>query len=115
MNDRQVTKVLMQQQRGGVKTRCDWCGQYSSVIHMHEIIDRRFTKKGSVARILSYSQEVCALLCPTCHEKAHQDEACSRVTLFRLNYRRFGYEAVAQVFNEIASLVRLPFELPEEE
>lgn len=108
---RAKTKKQMVQQRNGL---CDICGRFTEAPHMHELVNRGRTPKNSVARQLSYQPELCAILCPNCHSKAH--DSATRNKLFQRNYARYGYQAVKRAFT--ALLETLPthnvgFQLPE--
>lgn len=107
--NRMRTKWVMSVERGG---RCDMCGAPAS--DMHEIISRGRTVNNERARELSYSKEVCSLLCRECHENAHNPEA--QEILLRKNIDRYGYDAVRDVYLAIEDeLVSLDIPLPERE
>src|SRR5262249_20613673 len=50
---------------------CDRCGGAFDRLEMHEIVQRRHTKPGSVARLVSYQPELVSCLCRACHDIAH--------------------------------------------
>jgi hypothetical protein len=91
--ERALTKRQMVRQRS---SRCDLCGRVTHTPHMHELVNRGRTPKNSVARQLSYQPELCAILCPYCHDKAHNTAV--RNELFQRNYARYGYQAVKRAF-----------------
>ena len=83
---------------------CEWCGQ-SPASDMHEIVSRSMTRKGSLARKLSYDEHLCCVLCRECHSKAHGHDG--RAALLRVKIKRHGPEVVLEALAKVgASMVR---------
>ncbi len=101
--------------RGGYgKAMCDLCGKRPAT-DMHELINRGRTMGNPEARSASFAPELCALLCPACHQQAHNPDV--RDELFRRNMERYGGGAVIEAANAFYRATRseptiiLPFNI----
>jgi hypothetical protein len=110
---RRLIRRGMVVRRGGAYAKCDQCGSKES-LHMHELINRARTPDRSVQRWLSYQPELAVIICEECHREAHNPEARSQ--LFKLNYKRHGYEDVKMVFDALIQFAgNVGIELPDPE
>lgn len=109
MTPRLETKKAMWGAKFG---RCDVCGKPAS--DMHEIFNRDITAKGSEAREISYSKELCSLLCRSCHERAGANSWA--VGLLQLNYHYYGISTVLERYTALQAQMSTPlWNLPEYE
>lgn len=95
-------------ERGGKHAVCDLCGQKPDYrgLQLHELIQRGMTVHNSPARALSYEPEMTALLCADCHSQAHNPVV--RDKLWQVNYRRYGYERVRNIFHQLKMAYEVP-------
>lgn len=97
--------------RGGYgKAMCDMCGEKPAT-DMHELINRGRTMGNEEARRASFAPELCALLCPACHQKAHNPIV--RLSLLMQNTKRYGLDAVRDAsakLQHFAAVLDLPFD-----
>lgn len=100
--------------RGGYQLAvCDLC-QKRRAAHYHEIVYRAITVANEEARQISYSKELCALLCAECHigvDNAHNWQ--TGIKLIQKNIDMYGLEAVLEKFLALQSAMNtaLPYEL----
>jgi len=94
--DRLVVKARKVTRTRGM---CQWHGCTNIGTELHELISRGRTKNGSIARDLSYQEELTSLLCHLHHGVAHNPEA--RTLLFQANYTLYGYPAVFDAFKRL--------------
>lgn len=75
---------------------CELCGEVAAE-HVHEIVNRGRTKRGSEQRFASYDKRLCSFLCQACHDQVHNPEL--RTVLFNMNIERYGWESVKEAFD----------------
>lgn len=92
------------------RQRCAACGKPPH--DLHEIFSRSLTNLESEAREISYSTELCSLLCRECHANAHNDTW--QKALLQINYKYYGYEKVRLKYLELKALIFHIIPLPEE-
>lgn len=110
---RRVTKSRMIALRGGPRNlKCDLCEKKVSSVDMHELINRGRTIRNTVAREMSYKEELCSLLCRECHKKAHNPDV--RNTLLRKNVSIYGFERVSNALENLMKVAMIDIPLPEE-
>lgn len=98
--------------------QCDLCGGKFPGLEMHEIISRSQTVGNDAARLRSYDEHLCCLLCPSCHESAgtYENEKLCWRALYRLYGRGdlvAGYKTVALYYTmvtDICDTVMTPLE-----
>jgi len=93
--------------------RCDLCGGRAN--SLHEILFRSSTLNNEEARRLSFQEPLLAILCPTCHDKAHNPETSAR--LLMQNAKIYGHQAVNEALQAVRTVLkgRLGVALVEEE
>lgn len=93
--------------------RCDLCG--SKATQAHEILFRSSTLNNEEARRLSFQEPLLAILCPTCHDKAHNPETSAR--LLMQNAKVYGHQVVNEALRAVQAVLkgRLGVALVEEE
>lgn len=61
--------MIQKRERRGRWVRCDGCGEFSPVVHKHEIVnDNRLFSP--CARMLAEDELLSVILCPACHDVA---------------------------------------------
>jgi hypothetical protein len=100
-------------QNGRRLYKCDLCGGKFPMLEMHEIISRSQTIGNDTARLRSYDEHLCCLVCNDCHETAgtrENEKLCWRA-LYRIYGRgdlTRGYEIVKPYYDavqEICSII----------
>jgi 5-methylcytosine-specific restriction endonuclease McrA len=78
---------------GGIAhLHCESCGQHTSVLELHHIINKGRTVNNQEAREASECPELMILLCRKCHAQAHNPADAQR--LLGLNGERYDRGAV---------------------
>lgn len=103
--------------RGGLKhCKCDICNERPGTDY-DERITRARTVNNEKARRLSFSKELCAVLCNQCHVAYGANRVGVTENILRQNIERYGYERVKEKFDAVMSELNdqlyLPF--PEKE
>lgn len=94
--------------------RCDLCNLREGTDY-HEIISRGRTEGApEEVRDLSYSPELCALVCPPCHDNIAPTTG-GRMLLLASQIDLYGYDAVEEKFNRIPYKFRVNIALPPKE
>lgn len=82
--------------------RCDMCGRFAT--DYHEIIHRSQTVNNEDARLASFQQEICAILCRGCHSQA--EGLGASVKLLQRNIKIYGYDRVEAALAEVQSKLK---------
>lgn len=106
MNPRVAAQVRLD--RGGRNAACDMC-RLRPGTQIHHIVNKGRTQKNTEARELSEVKPLLALLCQTCHERAHNP--ASAALLLHFNARMYGREAVEEALAAVNAVLRNPIDV----
>ena len=114
--ERLLAKYQMLKKRKGADggSLCDLCRK-NHPSNMHELVPRSHTLGSDRARILSYTAEVCSLLCSECHGRIHDIAPHEQDKLWLRQYELYGKQEVLARVDEIkrAMKSKLYVRLPE--
>ncbi len=100
------------------KSRRDWRNQPLCWVpgcnhigaHMHEMVNRNVTVGNDAARLLSFQEGVCVLICPEHHEQAPTRQL--EETLWRVLYEKYGQNFVRTAYDAINREMRGELTIP---
>lgn len=108
----QKREMLRDRRQIGRINLCDYCGNKTTMLDKHEIVQRSRTVNGSDHRYASMHKHLSSILCRTCHEKAHRENLS--VYLLRFNSSLYGLTVVESAFKALPEIVTQGIEVPEE-